>query len=73
MSDYYQTNPDDPEARVVLQEYNGLHPGDRVVYRNPFWRQPDGSYLTAAWTPRWSSRSFWFSVTMRISATSKPS
>jgi len=31
-SKYYETDPDDPDAPVVLDEYNGLRAGDRVRY-----------------------------------------
>jgi hypothetical protein len=45
------TDPDDPEAPVVIDEYNGLRPGAHVVYQNPAWRQPDGSYKTGGMDP----------------------
>jgi hypothetical protein len=46
MSDFYSTDPDDPDAPVLLDEWNGLRPGASVVYENPAWQQPDGSYKT---------------------------
>jgi hypothetical protein len=51
VSKYWITDPDDPEAPVVIEEYNGLHPGMHVVYQNPAWRQPDGSYKTGGMDP----------------------
>jgi hypothetical protein len=35
----------------LLQEYRGLRPGMHVVYQNPAWQQPDGSYKTAGMDP----------------------
>jgi hypothetical protein len=32
---YYVANPDDPDAPVLLHEYGGIRPGDRVTYENP--------------------------------------
>ncbi|MBO0838920.1 MAG: hypothetical protein J2P28_25870 [Actinobacteria bacterium] len=39
-SRFYETDPDDPEAPIVLTEYMGLKPGDRVTYigHAPPWR-----------------------------------
>lgn len=31
-SRFYRTDPTDPEAPVVLDEYRGIRPGDRVIY-----------------------------------------
>ena len=50
-SRYYDTDPGDPEAPVALGEYHGIHPSDHVVYENPAWRQPDGSYRTGGMDP----------------------
>lgn len=35
MTDFYVNDPTDPEAPVVLDDYRGLKPGDRVVYTGP--------------------------------------
>jgi hypothetical protein len=48
-SRFYDTRS--PDAPRVLAEYRGPHhglirPGFQVVYENPAWRQPDGSYET---------------------------
>lgn len=48
MSDFYD---DELGDGYLLDMYNGLKPGDRVVYQNPAWRQPDGSYKTAGMDP----------------------
>ena len=40
------TDPDDPEAPVRLDEYNGMRPGDFVAYENPAFRQEDGTFKT---------------------------
>lgn len=50
-SQFYRTDPADPDAPVVLAEYTGPHhgtirPGDLVVYENPSWRAADGTYKT---------------------------
>jgi len=54
-SRFYRTDPGDPDAPVVLEEYAGDHgvirPGDQVVYENPAWRQADGSYWTGGMDP----------------------
>jgi len=34
-SKYYVTNPDDPDAPIVLTEYDGIRPGDVVRYVGP--------------------------------------
>jgi len=34
---YYNTDPNDPEAPVLLERYNGLSPGDAVEYVNDRW------------------------------------
>lgn len=52
MSKFYDTSPADPDGPRELAEYRGPHhglirPGFRVVYENPAWRQPDGSYRTS--------------------------
>jgi hypothetical protein len=51
MSKFWTTDPTDPEAPVVLAEYNGLRPGMHVRYQNPAWQQPDGSYRTGGMDP----------------------
>ena len=51
MSGYYHTDPTDPEAPVELTEYNGLRPGMRVIYTNPAFQQPDGTYKPAGMDP----------------------
>lgn len=35
MSKFYRTDPNDPDAPVVLDEYRGLRPGSPVEYVNP--------------------------------------
>lgn len=50
-SNYYITDPGDPDAPVRLTEYNGLHDGASVAYENPAWRQPDGTYYTGGMDP----------------------
>jgi hypothetical protein len=35
MTAYYETNPADPFAPVLLAEYNGIKAGDLVTYDNP--------------------------------------
>ncbi len=35
MTGYYETNPADPDAPVLLSEYKGIKPGDSVAYGNP--------------------------------------
>ena len=51
MSQFYETDPDDPEAPTLLDEYNGLKPGDHVLYQVEEWRQPDGTYKTGGMDP----------------------
>ena len=51
MSRFYETDPDDPDAPVELDEYNGLRPGMRVLYQNPAWRMPDGTFKTGGMDP----------------------
>jgi len=51
VSQYYDTESEDEDRPVLLQEYRGLKPGDRVVYQNPSWLQPDGTYKTAGMDP----------------------
>jgi hypothetical protein len=51
VSRFYNTGPDDSQAPRELEEYDGPHHGvirvgDRVVYENPAFRKPDGSYKT---------------------------
>lgn len=48
MSDFYD---DELGDGYLLDMYNGLKPGDRVLYQNPVWRQPDGSYKTGGMDP----------------------
>jgi hypothetical protein len=56
-SGYYVTRKDawaeegEEAAPQLLAEYRGLTPGMRVLYRNPAWRQPDGTYRTAGMDP----------------------
>lgn len=40
MTEFYLTDPHDPEAPVRLDEYHGLRPGDQVVYNNPEFQVP---------------------------------
>jgi len=35
VSQYYETDPNDPEAPIPLTEYRGLRPGMNVTYQNP--------------------------------------
>jgi hypothetical protein len=35
MSAYYMTDTSDPDAPVLLEEYRGYRPGDRVVDESP--------------------------------------
>jgi hypothetical protein len=51
MTEFYRTDPDDPDAPVALEERNGIKPGDHVTYENPSWRGPDGGYLTGGMDP----------------------
>lgn len=51
MSEFYVTDPADPEAPRVLQEYTGpchgtIRPGDEVVYDNPSFPLPLPGPLT---------------------------
>jgi len=51
VSHFYDIDPEDAESPWLLDEYMGLHPGDHVVYQNPDWQQPDGTYKTAGMDP----------------------
>ena len=57
MTDFYSTDPDDPDAPELLNEYRVpsrdviLRPGMSVLYQNPAWQQPDGTYKTAGMDP----------------------
>lgn len=51
MSRYYDEDPSDPDAPYAVEEFNGLRPGMHVVYRNPAWQQPDGTYRTGGMDP----------------------
>lgn len=55
-SRFYDNDQNDPDAPRLLIEYYGPHygllrPGDQVVYENPSWQQPDGSYRTGGMDP----------------------
>jgi len=51
VSQYYDTESEDDDGPVLLDMYNGLKPGDHVVYQNPSWLQSDGTYKTAGMDP----------------------
>jgi hypothetical protein len=38
MAEYYWTDPDDPDAPVQLEEYQGIQVGDTVTYANPSFK-----------------------------------
>jgi hypothetical protein len=45
---YYDTDPEDPEAPIELDEYKDIKPGAQVIYDNPQVQAPLPDRLTVS-------------------------